>query len=416
MDAELLDRIKAHMAWEFARTGPPDDFPAFPDIPGGRYNSDEFFELERKHLWNKVWVMAGRAETAPEPGDYFTFDSLGVPLLIVRGADRRLRAFYNTCQHRGAPVVRDACGSSRQLRCQYHSWSYDITTGELKSVPDERDFIGLVKEERCLNQVSCEVWDGWVFVNEDRNAAPLKEWFGTGMEQMAEFHGEELRTVAIESAIVKCNWKVTAEAFLEVYHFKHIHGNNGEAILDNRGASMGLLPHGCSRMITPFSGTACKARGMQDWSDWQHFTVPGFADVDSVSDMVRSTSSAWSFFPNLITPVASYGFPFLLFWPIDKGTTRLDWVHYGPKDWEGDDLPDRWQARLKVFDQIMYEDVWNMEPMQRSLESPAMSGVPINYQERRIWWFNEEVDRVIGPERIPEHLRVPQLLSRFVEQ
>ena len=114
--------------------------------------------------------------------------------------------------------------------------------------------------------------------------------------------------------------------------------------------------------------------------------------------------------------MSSYGFPFLLFWPIDKGTTRLDWVHYGPKDWEGDDLPDRWQSRLKVFDQIMYEDVWNMEPMQRSLESPAMSGVPINYQERRIWWFNEEIDRVIGPERIPEHLRVPQLLSRFVER
>ena len=226
------------------------------------------------------------------------------------------------------------------------------------------------------------------------------------MDQMAEFHGEELRFIAIESSIVKCNWKVTAEAFLEVYHFRHIHGNNGEAVLDNRGASMGLLPHGCSRMITPFSGSACKAR-RHDATGRTGSTsrCPGFADVDSVSDMVRSTSSAWSFFPNLITPVASYGFPFLLFWPIDKGTTRLDWVHYGPKDWEGDDLPDRWQSRLKVFDQIMYEDVWNMEPMQRSLESPAMSGVPINYQERRIWWFNEEVDRVIGPDRIPEQLR-----------
>ena len=64
----------------------------------------------------------------------------------------------------------------------------------------------------------------------------------------------------------------------------------------------------------------------------------------------------------------------------------------------------------------MDEDKWNMAPMQRSLESPAMSGIVVNYQERRIWHFHETVDRVIGIDRIPQHMRVAQLLAPYVEK
>src|SRR3954465_1026728 len=78
VDAALQERLKSEMAWEFARTGPPEGFPKFPDIPGGRYTSDEFFEVERTQLWTKVWVMAGRAEDVAGPGDYMTFDDLGL--------------------------------------------------------------------------------------------------------------------------------------------------------------------------------------------------------------------------------------------------------------------------------------------------------------------------------------------------
>ncbi len=418
MDAALQERLKSEMAWEFARTGPPDGFPKFPDIPGGRYTSDEFFELERSQLWTKVWVMAGRVDDVAGPGDYMTFDDLGLPILIVRGADGEVRAFYNTCQHRGAPVVRNERGSARNLRCQYHSWTYDITDGKLIQVPDERDFVDLCRAERGLVQISCAVWQGWVFVNQDPDAAPLHDWFGPALDQLDELSGDSLRTIAVRSVIVPCNWKVTAEAFLEVYHFRHIHARGpagGDTLLDNRGATMGLLPNGCSRMITPFSTGAAAAHGMSDWSDWQHFTTPGFPDIDSISDVVRSTSAAYSLFPNLITPLGSYGFPFLLFWPIDKRTTKLDWIHYGPKDWDGDELPPNWQKRMDGFDMIMDEDMMNMAPMQRSLESPAMRGVPINYQERRIWHFHEQLDRTIGVERIPEALRVPELLTAYIE-
>jgi len=71
---------------------------------------------------------------------------------------------------------------------------------------------------------------------------------------------------------------------------------------------------------------------------------------------------------------------------------------------------------MDTFDQIMAEDFANLAPMQRSLESPAMRGIPINYQERRIWHFHEQLDRMIGVERVPPALRVAQLLDRYVER
>jgi phenylpropionate dioxygenase-like ring-hydroxylating dioxygenase large terminal subunit len=411
-----MARLKTEMKYEFARTAPPEGFPAFHDIPGERYTSDEFWELEQRHLWSNVWVMAGRTDEVPNVGDYKKFDDLGVPMIIVRGRDQTLRAYYNTCQHRGAPVVRDESGSARQLRCQYHSWTYDIDTGTLISVPDERDFVGLDKAERCLPTIRCEVWDGWVFVNQDPNAKPLLEYLDPIPSQLQEMCGGALTTISRRSEVVECNWKVMAEGFLEVYHFRHIHSRNGDTLLDNRGATMGLLAGGHSRMVTPFSSSAVAALGMTDWSDWIDRKIPDFIDIPSVNAMIRSTSSAYSIFPNLITPLASYGFPFLLFWPLAKNKTRLDWIHYGPKDWEGDDLPPQWQRRMETFDLIMEEDTRNLGPMQRSLESPALRGIPINYQERRIWHFNEEIDRTIGIERIPEHMRVRQLLAPFYEK
>ena len=415
MDQALIDRIKGDMRYEFARTAPPEGFPSFHDIPTVRHTSDEFFQLEQQFLWPRVWVMAGREEDIPGPGDYLVFKDLGVPLLVVRGTDGEIRCFYNTCQHRGAPVVRDDRGSARRLRCQYHSWTYEVDGGTLVSVPDERDFVGLNREERCLPQVSCETFGGWIFVNRDPEAQPLREWLGGAAEMLEPFECSSLREVYRESVVVPCNWKVCAEAFLEVYHFRHIHSHDGVSILDNRGAAMGLYPNGHSRMITPYSEQNCKGSGMAAWDDWKRLDYGEFPTIDTVPDMVDCTSTAVSLFPNMIMPLGRIGFPVNLFWPIDRATTRLDWVYYGPGKWDGDDLPEYWQKRRAQYNQIMEEDMMNMAPMQESLDSPALSGIPINYQERRIWHLHEQIDQTIGPENIPADARVEPLLGPYFE-
>ena len=420
MDQALIERIKADMAYEFERTAPPEGFPAFHDIPTQRHVSEDFFRLERERLWPRTWVLAGRAEQIPEPGDFFTFGELGVPLLVVRGTDGDVRCYYNTCQHRGAPVVRDEAGSARRLRCQYHSWTYEIDGGTLVSVPDERDFVDLVREDRCLPRARCDTFAGFVFVNLDLDAPSLRDWLGSAAEMLEPFRGESLREVYRESRIIPCNWKVTAEAFLEVYHFRHIHAHDGVSVLDNRGAAMGLYPHGHSRMITPYSTQNVERSGMSSWDDWHHLDTGPMPAIDGVPAMVDCTSTAVSLFPNVIIPLGRIGFPINVFWPIDAGTTRLDWIYYAPPPegadaFDPDDLPDHWRSRKAVYDQIMGEDELNMGPMHASMASPALTGMPINYQERRIWHLHEEIDRVIGPEHVPAELRIEQLLAPYLE-
>ncbi len=237
---------------------------------------------------------------------------------------------------------------------------------------------------------------------------------------LAPFDGESLREVYRESRIVPCNWKVTAEAFLEVYHFRHIHSHDGVSVLDNRGAAMGLYPNGHSRMITPFSRQNCERVGLSGWDDWRLRDQGPFPTIEGVPAMVDCTSTAVSLFPNAIIPLGRIGFPINLFWPIDRRTTRLDWIYYAPPPegrdrFDRDDLPVHWQRRRAQYDQIMAEDEMNMAPIQRSMESPALNGIPINYQERRIWHLHEEIDRIIGTERIPPEMRVRQLLHDHIE-
>ena len=143
--------------------------------------------------------------------------------------------------------------------------------------------------------------------------------------------------------------------------------------------------------------------------------------IDTVPSMVDCTSSAVSIFPNAIIPLGKIGFPINLFWPIDRENTLLEWIYYAPPSagtdrFDRDDLPVHWQQRRRAYNQIMAEDEMNMAPMQRSMASPALSGIPINYQERRIWHLHEEIDRVIGVERIPEELRVRPVLGPYVER
>ena len=116
---------------------------------------------------------------------------------------------------------------------------------------DERDFIGICKEDRGLPQISCDTWGGWVWVNVDPNAMPLAEFLGPIPEEMEHFKCEDLRLVATDHRVIECNWKVAVESFQEVYHFRFIHDRGGFTILDTKGASMGLFKHGNSRMVVP---------------------------------------------------------------------------------------------------------------------------------------------------------------------
>ena len=356
MEDALIEQLKNEIRYEFSREGPPEGFPKFPDIPGGRYTDPAFFELEMQHLWPRTWLMAGRQEELPEVGAYWLFDSLrDTPIVLVRDADRRIRAFRNESPNR-APLVPwhddsglrtevefDAPGRLfRQqhfprrtlpeglLRCQRRGWAYD-TTGALVSIPFGEEIDAIPYEHRRLTEYRCEVWAGWVFVNQDPDAMPLIDWLGPIARQMAQFDGENLRLFEKDSLVISCNWKVTVEAFQEVYHFKHIHQKEGVTSLDQRGATMGLFPNGHSRMITPITKRAAAAAGMEHPLDWKPGAsmMRGFGargpirEIETVVPMVSCTSTPSASFPTSSRPSAQPACPSSSAGPSTSATPSL---------------------------------------------------------------------------------------------
>ncbi len=404
MNEIQVAEIRRRMAYETARTEPPTGFPKLPDLPLGRYTDPTFYQHELDRVFKRAWLYAAHAKELSNPGSYRLLDIPFAPLLLVRGNDGELRCFMNACRHRGAPVVRDVEGVAKLLVCQYHSWGYELD-GRLSRVPDERDFVGLCKEDRGLVEVRCESWGEFVFVNLDSEAPTLAEWIAPLAHRLPEIAAADLRVVNTKSYDVRCNWKIMAEGFLEVYHAKTIHAKTVAEVLDGRGAVMELLANGHQSMITPYSEKVL-ATGRDN--------VVGLQRIADIDPLFHTSNPAYGMFPNLITPLESTGFPFLLFWPLAIDRTRLDVVWFGV-DWGSVDRPAKWDTRLAGFDIVMDEDMRNLEPIQRSVEAAAHAGIPLNYQERRIWHVHATLDKMIGPALIPDSLRAPDLLADWVE-
>lgn len=409
MDQAFIDRIDAQTAYEFARTAPPDDFPKLPDLPLGRYTDERIWQLEQRHVFGRNWIFAAHTSELPDPGSYRTIDVVGRPLVMIRGDDGVVRAFFNSCRHRGAPVVRDECGTCRLMVCQYHSWSFD-QVGRLVRVPDERDFVGLQPDERGLVPVRCEAWGGLLFVNFDDDAMSLLDYLGPLADELRELVTADLRVVARTTTTHRCNWKIMAEGFLEVYHAKTIHTNTVAGVLRPAGAAISLVANGHSRMYTPLS-EAVMAGGRDSHR--------GLPIVEGLGRLFDTHNPAYSVFPNLISPLDKAGFPLLQFWPEAIDRTRLERIWLGPAEGVEPERNPVWDKRFAAFDVVMDEDAENLEPIQRSVESAAHGGIPLNYQERRIWHLHATIDRSIiagvGADAIPEHLRVPDLLTDWVD-
>jgi phenylpropionate dioxygenase-like ring-hydroxylating dioxygenase large terminal subunit len=402
LDSAATNRIKDGMVYEAARTAPPEGFPRFPDIPAGRYVDPEFLRLEQENLWKRSWLFAGHDGQLPDPGSWFLTRNTGTPILIVRDLQEEVRAFYNTCRHRGGPLVKDEAGQSRGFVCGYHGWSYTLE-GELTAVRDKRDFVDLDFACRSLIPVRCESYGGWIFVNEDAEAPSLITAMGPVAEELEQFQIDNLTLINSRGYDVACNVKILLDAFLEVYHLKSIHQNTVDRFLDHRGTHITLWPGGHSRMITPNRRPG-----------WIDPGVKGMPEIPTVTEIPRDNNVSYHIYPNIVMPPAASGLPMLVFWPRTANSMRIECHWFSPRIAPAD-LSPLWQTRIDNFERILFEDTQFAPQIQESVESPGFKGIPLNYQERRIYHWHEELDRRIGLNRVPAHLRVEPLLADWVE-
>jgi Rieske 2Fe-2S family protein len=213
-----MERVHRTLAGDLAATRRP--LAEARTLPRRVYTDAAIFALESRALFGRMWLAVGREEDLPEAGSYLTRAIGEEKILVVRGEDDALRAFFNVCRHRGARLVEEPCGRLRgALGCPYHAWTYALDGRLLRAPRAEAAFR---PEDFPLLQARLETFGGFVFVNLDRDAAPLAQTFAD-LPGLARYRLADLRRAKRVEYTVDANWKVIAENYSECYHCPLVH-------------------------------------------------------------------------------------------------------------------------------------------------------------------------------------------------
>lgn len=192
-------------------------------LPAEAYTDPFVLRWEQEHFFDESWICVGRAGGPIDAGDQRAVSLGRESVLLVRGEDGALRAFYNVCRHRGhelLPVGGEACG--KFVRCPYHAWAYGLD-GELRGAPGFGRADGFEKKGRSLVPMRVVEWHGWLFANPSGDAPSLEEHVGNLGELIRNHSCDELVVAARHDYEVAANWKILAENYHECYHCSSIH-------------------------------------------------------------------------------------------------------------------------------------------------------------------------------------------------
>jgi choline monooxygenase len=192
-------------------------------LPGSWYFHPGVAELERRTVFGGTWQKVGRVEQVAKPGQFITVEIAGEPVVVVRGADAGLRAFFNVCRHHATAVVSEPAGEAAQFRCPYHGWTYS-TEGALKGMTEFEGVCNFDRAQNGLVPVRVDTWENFVFVNLDAQSESLASYVRGLAPRTAKLQLGALHFLAQRRWIIDCNWKVYVDNFLDGgYHVPHMH-------------------------------------------------------------------------------------------------------------------------------------------------------------------------------------------------
>ena len=420
-------------------------------ILGDRYWSPEFAAREWDSLWPRVWQIAGRVSELPDSGDYITYDIGRDSILCVRGSDDQIRAFYNVCQHRGNRLVSATAGSSAggEFQCAYHGWRY-ADRGTLVWVHDEDDFPeGSPCGTRNLVEVACESWAGFIWFNQDPGAAPLREWLDPVADHLDHYRMEAMRRTHWVTVDGDFNWKCVQDNFNESYHLPFLHPQTLTRMNEHHtGCQFDLYPSGHCRMLMPGGGPGphyqgspdrAFARLAEDFEFWEfdpepyRNNLPGLRaalqcrkrelgaskgyDFSSYSDEQLTDHYHYTVFPNVSFSMKPDGCIWLRSAPHPADPEKCvfdmwyltlfpegasEYYSNSMRDWVSVDHPVE-QHRGLVGEVScglgIDQDVAIWTSQHAGLRSRGYRGECLPWQERRIRYFHDNIDRylALGP-------------------
>jgi choline monooxygenase len=190
-------------------------------MPPWCYTSQAFYDREVERLWRKIWNFIGSVDQVAKNGDYFTLTFAGVPVIVLRDQSGTLRAFANTCRHRGCELL-EGNGNVNLIVCPYHSWTYGLT-GALRGAPEMDKTQDFNKANYSLIPIEVDTWGGFIFINFDKKAGPLSEQLGDLGEKLAPYGLENMALTRRKVFEMDCNWKLFVENAKESYHISTVH-------------------------------------------------------------------------------------------------------------------------------------------------------------------------------------------------
>jgi phenylpropionate dioxygenase-like ring-hydroxylating dioxygenase large terminal subunit len=238
--AELLRMARRNIA--LVKADAIDPAPEILRVPVQQYLDPERFRLELERVWRRVPLVLALSCELRAPGDFRALEVAGVPVFVTRGADGAVRAFVNSCAHRGAQVVTAECGNSRRFTCPYHAWTYD-DTGKLVSVFARSDFGEIDHASHGLVALPAEERAGLVWVGLDRERPLDLDTFLCGYDRVLAEFGFERWHLFARRAVPGPNWKIAYDGYLDFYHLPILHKSSFGPGLPNRAIYDAFGPH-----------------------------------------------------------------------------------------------------------------------------------------------------------------------------
>ncbi len=313
-------------------------------LPSEWYLDAEFLRRENDKVFARTWQLVGRADQVAEPGDYFTAQIAGEPLIVVRGADEKLRAFSNVCRHRAGPVTSGE-GRRKVFQCGYHGWTYALD-GRLLGTPDFDGVECFSKEANCLPEFAVDTWGALVFVNLDNHCPPLADTLGDLPARLAGSNLTAAQFAARKDWLVDCNWKVYVDNYLEGYHIPIVHPSLNREV--------------------DYQHYRVETRG---YYSIQHAPVKQSREARLRQDEHAGSEVGYYWiFPNLMLNVYADNYSTNLIIPIshERTLTVFTWYFH---DADRADVQAKLGQTITFSDEIQLEDIKICETVQRNLHS-----------------------------------------------
>jgi nitrite reductase/ring-hydroxylating ferredoxin subunit len=402
-------------------------------VPISQFTSQEFHDLEMEKLWPRVWQMACREEEIPEVGDHIIYEIGKYSVIVVR-TDEGIKAHHNACLHRGRRL-RDRDGSVGQFTCPFHGFTWNLD-GTLKFIPSRWDFPDIEDEKFCLPGAHVGTWGGWVFINMSKEEPEsLMDFLGVLPDHFKIWAPENCYTSAHVAKIMKANWKVVQEAFMEAFHVIMTHPQLLPGIGDEN--SQYDVWGNISRAITP-NGTPSphlsyvpSQQDMFDAVSDRRMDAPPIAEVPEgmtarsmsaagarmmldglvdreVSDAELADSIYYSVFPNF-HPWCTFNRIQYRFRPYGDDPDRSIMECYYLSPFKGDrpepakttwlDEDQDWTeaSELGMLGRVFNQDTMNLPNVQIGLHATqAEEPVFARYQETKIRHFHYLLDKWVN--------------------